>query len=69
MNITAPETSEIQVQALRRCRECETVFESDVADRDRAGEPRCPQCFLSSSDEVFELDPREWVIRQSTPFR
>lgn len=53
---------------LRRCRECETVFEPDVADRDSNGEPRCP-CFLSSSDQVLEIDPRELVIQQSTPFR
>jgi hypothetical protein len=53
---------------LRRCRECNTVFESDVADRNE-GEPRCPQCFLSSSEPVSELDARELVIRQSTPFR
>jgi len=55
-------------QKLRRCRECNTVFEPDVADRDSNGEPRCPQCFLSSSDEVLEIDG-EMVIRQSTPFR
>lgn len=57
------------VEELRRCRECGTVFEPDVADRDSDGEPRCPQCFLSSSDPVLETDPRELVIRQSTPFR
>lgn len=61
------------VEGLRRCRECETVFEPDVADRDlRAhlhAEPRCPQCFLSSSDPVAAIDEREMVIRQSTPFR
>jgi hypothetical protein len=57
------------VQELRRCRECETVFEPDVADRGADGAPRCPQCFLSSSDPVFETDPPELVIRQSTPFR
>jgi len=56
-------------QNLRRCRECKTVFEPDVADRDRSGQQRCPQCFLSSSDEVVEVDERELVIRQSTPFR
>ena len=56
-------------QLLRRCRECETVFEPDVADRDPSGDPRCPQCFLSSSDEVYELDQGEMVIRQTTPFR
>lgn len=53
---------------LRRCRECKTVFEPDVADRNSNGEPRCPQCFLSSSDEVPEVEG-EMVIRQSTPFR
>lgn len=57
------------VQKLRRCRECETVFEPDVADRSPGGAPRCPQCFLSSSDDVLAIDPRELVIRQSTPFR
>jgi hypothetical protein len=56
-------------QKLRRCRECTTVFEPDVADRDPNGEPRCPQCFLSSSDEVLEVDVSEMVIRESTPFR
>ena len=55
--------------ALRRCRECETVFEAEVADRGPGGEPRCPQCFLLSSDEVTEIDERELVIRESTPFR
>jgi hypothetical protein len=54
---------------LRRCRECATVFEPDVADRDSNGEPRCPQCFLSSSDEILEADAGEMVIRESTPFR
>lgn len=54
---------------LRRCRECDTIFEPDVADRDSRGEPRCPQCFLSSSDSVTDIDEREMVIRQSTPFR
>lgn len=57
----------------RRCRECETVFEPDVADRElRAhlqAEPRCPQCFLSASDPVAAINEREIVIRQSTPFR
>jgi len=57
------------VQNLRLCLECQTVFEPDVADRDRHGEPRCPQCFLSSSHEIREVDQREVVIRQSTPFR
>jgi predicted nucleic acid-binding Zn-ribbon protein len=56
-------------EELRRCRECGTVFEPDVADRALSGEPRCPQCFLSSSDEVLEVDQRELVIRQSSPFR
>ncbi|MEO8035279.1 MAG: hypothetical protein ABI837_12665 [Acidobacteriota bacterium] len=56
-------------EELRRCRECLTVFATDVADRTRSGEPRCPQCFLSCSNEVFELDERELVIRESTPFR
>jgi hypothetical protein len=56
-------------EGLRRCRECETVFEPNVADRNQSGEPRCPQCFLSSSDGVLEVDQREFVIRQSTPFR
>jgi hypothetical protein len=56
-------------QELRRCRECGTVFEPDVADRDPNGQPRCPQCFLSSSDEVRDVDQDEMVIRQSTPFR
>jgi hypothetical protein len=45
------------------------VFEPDVADRDPSGEPRCPQCFLSSSDEVLEVDLSEMVIREWTPFR
>lgn len=45
------------------------MFEPDVADRDPSGEPRCPQCFLSSSDEVLEVDLSEMVIRESTPFR
>lgn len=58
----------IETQSLRRCRECDTVFEADVADRD-GSEPRCPQCFLSSSDEVLEVDLRELIIRKSTPFR
>jgi len=58
-----------QCEDLRRCRECATVFEPDVADRGPGGEPRCPQCFLLSSDEVFEIDERDLVIRQSTPFR
>jgi hypothetical protein len=54
---------------IRRCNECETLFESEVADRTREGEPRCPQCFLSSSRAVLQLDERELVIRTSTPFR
>lgn len=56
-------------QDLRRCRECDTVFETDVADRDAHGEPRCPQCFLSSSEQAGVIDERELIIRQSTPFR
>ena len=59
----------IENEKLRRCRECETVFEPDVADRGPGGEPRCPQCLLLSSDEVLELDERELVIRGTTPFR
>ena len=58
-----------QPDALRRCRECGIVFEPDVADRGPGGEPRCPQCLLLSSDEVLEVDERELVIRESTPFR
>jgi hypothetical protein len=54
---------------IRRCNECETLFETEVADRTRQGEPRCPQCFLSSSSTVVQLDGRELVIRTSTPFR
>ena len=54
---------------LRRCRDCDTVFETDVADRDSRGEPRCPQCFLSYSDLAGVIDERELVVRQSTPFR
>ena len=57
------------VEVLRRCRECGTVFEADVADRGPGGEPRCPQCFLLSSDEVIDVGERELVIRESTPFR
>jgi len=56
-------------QELRRCRECGTVFEPDVADRDLSGQPRCPQCFLSSSTVVVDFDHTELVIRGSTPFR
>lgn len=52
-----------------RCTECGTLFESNVADRDRDGEPRCPQCFLSSSTLATEVDVRELVIRTTTPFR
>lgn len=58
-----------QSDAVRRCRECGTVFAPDVADRGPNGEPRCPQCFLLSSDEVKSPDERELVIRESTPFR
>ena len=58
-----------RMDALRRCRECETVFEPDVADRGAGGAPRCPQCLLLSSDEVFAIGEREVVIRESTPFR
>lgn len=58
-----------ETEALRRCRECGTVFEPEVADRGPRGEPRCPQCLLLSSDEVTEIDERELVIRESTPFR
>lgn len=54
---------------LRRCRECWTVFETDVADRDRSGEPRCPQCFLIASDPAGALSEKELVIRTTTPFR
>jgi len=57
------------VEVLRRCRECGTVFEPDVADRGPGGEPRCPQCFLLSSDEVIGVGEGELVIRESTPFR
>lgn len=56
-------------QELRRCRECDTVFEARIADASQAGEPRCPQCFLAASDAVGALDSGETVIRQSTPFR
>ncbi len=58
-----------ETASLRRCRECETVFEPGVAADGPAGEPRCPQCFLLSSEEVLDLDERELVIRESTPFR
>lgn len=54
---------------LCRCRERDTVSEPDVADRDSRGDPRCPQCFLSSSDPAGVIDERELVIRKSTPFR
>ena len=57
------------IAVLRRCRECGTIFEPDVADRGPDGTPRCPQCLLLSSDEVFDVDERELVIRESTPFR
>jgi len=58
-----------EIEALRRCRECGTLFERGVADPGAGGEPRCPQCFLLSSDEVFDVDTRELVIRESAPFR
>lgn len=58
-----------ETESLRRCRECGTVFEHGVADPGPDGEPRCPQCFLLSSDEVIDVDERELVIRESTPFR
>jgi len=54
---------------LRRCRECNTVFEAGVADVHPVNGPRCPQCFLYSSDPAGNLKEREMVIRQSTPFR
>ncbi len=53
-------------EALRRCRECGTVFERGVADPGPYG---CPQCFLLRSHEVLVVDERERVIRESTPFR
>lgn len=53
---------------LRRCSECETVFEADVADAGPDG-PRCPQCGLTASGPVLELGEREVVIRKTTPFR
>jgi hypothetical protein len=53
---------------LRRCSECETVFEADVADAGQNG-PRCPQCGLTASVPVLELDDRDFVIRKTTPFR
>ncbi len=53
---------------LRRCSECKTVFEADVADADQNG-PRCPQCGLTASVPVLELDERDFVIRKTTPFR
>ena len=59
----------IEQETLRRCRECRTVFEPGVADRGPEGEARCPQCFLLWSDEAGEIDERELVIRESTPFR
>lgn len=54
---------------LRRCRECGIIFEPDVADRDRSGQPRCPQCFLAGADAAGTIDERETVIRTTTPFR
>lgn len=45
------------------------MFEAGVADCDVSGEPRCPQCFLSSSEPVAAADPRDIVIRTTTPFR
>ncbi len=58
-----------KIEALRRCRECGTLFERGVADSGPGSEPRCPQCFLLSSDEVLCVDTRELVIGESTPFR
>ncbi|MEO8217624.1 MAG: hypothetical protein ABI718_11130 [Acidobacteriota bacterium] len=58
-----------ETEALRRCRECGTVFERGVAGFGPGGEPRCPQCFLMTSDETLDVDERELVIRESTPFR
>jgi hypothetical protein len=52
-----------------RCRECGTLFEADVADRDPSGAPRCPQCFLSSWEPVADIDEKAVVIRTTTPFR
>jgi len=53
---------------LRRCSECRTVFEADVADAGQDG-PRCPQCGLASSVPALDLDERDLVIRKTTPFR
>lgn len=55
--------------SLRVCNECGTIFKPDVADPDRSGAPRCPQCFLTSSTVVEGVNEGDFVIRNSTPFR
>jgi hypothetical protein len=50
-----------------RCRVCETLFEIDVADRGREGEPRCPQCGFSDAEPAI-AEKDDFVICASAAF-
>ena len=52
-----------------RCDECGFVFEEGIADPAPGGEPRCPQCGLSSAREVNALEVEDFILRQGTKFR
>jgi hypothetical protein len=51
-----------------RCRFCETLFESDVADRGREEEPCCPQCGLTDTEPATAAED-DFVVCSSTAFR
>ncbi|HXH39820.1 MAG TPA: hypothetical protein VNN08_14420 [Thermoanaerobaculia bacterium] len=51
-----------------RCLFSETLFESDVADPELDGTPRCPQCGLSDAEPVTAGDD-DFVVRAGTKFR
>jgi hypothetical protein len=51
-----------------RCRFCETLFESDVADPATDGAPRCPQCGLTGAQPAVATED-DFVVCAGTKFR
>ena len=59
----------VQPEIVFECDLCACQFEPDVADADRDGRPRCPQCGSSTAHQVGPQNLGEFVVTRGTRFR